>query len=91
MFELSKQCRFEAAHTLQRQIHAEPSQRILEYSYRAEKTVRGPANPFGTPEAVRDLGQSEFRNDPVSLRGAGEHIEVKASGRTGSGCELCGA
>jgi 6-pyruvoyltetrahydropterin/6-carboxytetrahydropterin synthase len=29
MFELSKQFRFEAAHTLERQLDAEPSRRIL--------------------------------------------------------------
>ena len=45
MFELSKQFRFEAAHTLQRGIDAEPCRRIHGHSYRAEITVRGTADP----------------------------------------------
>ncbi len=54
MFELSKQFRFEAAHTLQRQVDAEPSRRIHGHSYRAEVTVRGPADPESG--MVIDLG-----------------------------------
>src|SRR5262245_33758749 len=45
MFELSKQFRFESAHTLERAIDAEPSRRIHGHSYRAEVTVRGTADP----------------------------------------------
>lgn len=45
MHELSKQFRFEAAHTLQRMIDAEPSQRIHGHSYRAEVVVRGRPDP----------------------------------------------
>jgi 6-pyruvoyltetrahydropterin/6-carboxytetrahydropterin synthase len=45
MFELSKQFRFEAAHTLQRAIDPELSRRIHGHSYRAEVTVRGRADP----------------------------------------------
>jgi 6-pyruvoyltetrahydropterin/6-carboxytetrahydropterin synthase len=45
MFELSKQFRFEAAHTLQRVVNAEGSRRIHGHSYRAKVTVRGPADP----------------------------------------------
>lgn len=41
MHELSKQFRFEAAHTLTRSIDVEPSRRIHGHSYRAEVTVRG--------------------------------------------------
>jgi 6-pyruvoyltetrahydropterin/6-carboxytetrahydropterin synthase len=41
MFELSKQFRFESAHTLERIIETEPSRRIHGHSYRAEVTVRG--------------------------------------------------
>ncbi|GLR67372.1 6-carboxy-5,6,7,8-tetrahydropterin synthase [Acidocella aquatica] len=41
MHELSKQFRFEAAHTLQRRIDAEPSRRIHGHSYRAEVVLRG--------------------------------------------------
>jgi 6-pyruvoyltetrahydropterin/6-carboxytetrahydropterin synthase len=45
MFELSKQFRFEAAHTLQREIDAEPSRRIHGHSYRAEVILRGTPDP----------------------------------------------
>ena len=45
MFELTKQFRFEAAHTLHREINAEPSRRIHGHSYRAEVTLRGQAQP----------------------------------------------
>jgi 6-pyruvoyltetrahydropterin/6-carboxytetrahydropterin synthase len=45
MHELSKQFRFEAAHTLQRVIDAEPSRRIHGHSYRAEIIVRGEPDP----------------------------------------------
>ena len=41
MFELSKQFRFDAAHTLKRKVDAAPSRRIHGHSYRAEVTVRG--------------------------------------------------
>jgi 6-pyruvoyltetrahydropterin/6-carboxytetrahydropterin synthase len=47
MFELSKQFRFESAHTLQRAAENEPeaSRRIHGHSYRAEVVVRGDADP----------------------------------------------
>lgn len=45
MYELSKQFRFEAAHTLQRVIDAEPSRRIYGHSYRAEVFLRGEPDP----------------------------------------------
>jgi 6-pyruvoyltetrahydropterin/6-carboxytetrahydropterin synthase len=54
MFELSKQFRFDAAHTLLRSVDAEPSRRIHGHSYRAEVTVRGPADPKSG--MVIDLG-----------------------------------
>jgi 6-pyruvoyltetrahydropterin/6-carboxytetrahydropterin synthase len=57
MFELSKQFRFEAAHTLQREVDAEPSRRIHGHSYRAEVTVRGAADPRSG--MVIDLGVFE--------------------------------
>ncbi len=41
MFELCKGFRFEAAHTLERSVDAEPSRRIHGHSYRAEVAVRG--------------------------------------------------
>lgn len=57
MFELAKQFRFDAAHTLQREIHAESSRRIHGHSYRAEVTVRG--EPDAVSGMVVDLGHLE--------------------------------
>ncbi len=54
MHELSKQFRFEAAHTLARSIDVEPSRRIHGHSYRAEVTVRGEAD--AETGMVVDLG-----------------------------------
>ena len=44
MFELSKQFRFESAHTLDRVVDGEASRRIHGHSYRAEVVVRGDAD-----------------------------------------------
>ena len=44
-YELSKQFRFEAAHTLRRPIEAEASRRIHGHSYRAEVTLAGAPDP----------------------------------------------
>jgi 6-pyruvoyltetrahydropterin/6-carboxytetrahydropterin synthase len=41
MFELSKQFRFDAAHTLECEVNVEPNRRVHGHSYRAEVTVRG--------------------------------------------------
>jgi 6-pyruvoyltetrahydropterin/6-carboxytetrahydropterin synthase len=41
MYELSKQFRFDAAHSLERVVDTEPSRRIHGHSYRAEVTLRG--------------------------------------------------
>ncbi len=57
MYELSKQFWFEAAHTLNRTIDAEPSKRIHGHSYRAVVTVRGEADP--RTGMVIDLGHFE--------------------------------
>ena len=54
MYELSKQFRFEAAHTLRREIAAEGSRRIHGHSYRAEVTVRG--LPQAASGMLLDLG-----------------------------------
>ena len=54
MFELSRQFRFDAAHTLERGIDTDASRRIHGHSYRAEITVRGPADPASG--MVIDLG-----------------------------------
>ena len=45
MHELSKEFRFDAAHTLQRTVDTDPSRRIHGHSYRAEVVVRGRADP----------------------------------------------
>lgn len=45
MYELTKQFRFDAAHTLVREIEAEGSRRIHGHSYRAEVTLRGRPDP----------------------------------------------
>jgi len=45
MWELSKRFRFDAAHTLQREVEKESSRRIHGHSYEAEVAVRGEANP----------------------------------------------
>lgn len=57
MFELSKQFRFEAAHTLERVIETESSRRIHGHSYRAEVTVRGRPDPVSG--MIVDLGLLE--------------------------------
>lgn len=57
MFELSKQFRFDAAHTLERSIDTESSRRIHGHSYRAEVTVRG--RPDLVTGMVIDLGLLE--------------------------------
>ena len=57
MWELTKTFRFEAAHTLQREIEADSSRRIHGHSYRAEVTLRGaPADGSGM---IIDLGVFE--------------------------------
>lgn len=45
MYELSREFRFDAAHTLQRSVDVEPSRRIHGHSYRAEVVVRGHPDP----------------------------------------------
>ena len=57
MFEISKQFRFEAAHTLERAIEADASRRIHGHSYRADVTVRGTPDP--ATGMIVDLGDFE--------------------------------
>lgn len=57
MWELSKTFRFEAAHTLTRDIDAAPSRQIHGHSYRAEVTIRGKA--AAATGMVVDLGALE--------------------------------
>jgi 6-pyruvoyltetrahydropterin/6-carboxytetrahydropterin synthase len=45
MYELSKEFRFDAAHTLNRTVEAESSRRIHGHSYRAEILLRGQLDP----------------------------------------------
>jgi 6-pyruvoyltetrahydropterin/6-carboxytetrahydropterin synthase len=54
MYELSKEFRFDAAHTLDRAVDTEPSRRIHGHSYRAEVVVRGRPDPESG--MVIDLG-----------------------------------
>lgn len=57
MFELSKEFRFDAAHTLERVINTEPSRRIHGHSYRAEVVLRGRPDPV--TGMIMDLGLFE--------------------------------
>jgi 6-pyruvoyltetrahydropterin/6-carboxytetrahydropterin synthase len=57
MFELSKQFRFDSAHTLERSVQTESSRRIHGHSYRAEITIRGLRDP--SSGMVVDLGLLE--------------------------------
>ena len=57
MFQLVKEFRFEAAHTLNRAIDAEGSRRIHGHSYRAEVVIGGRADP--ATGMVMDLGLFE--------------------------------
>jgi len=45
IYELSKEFRFDAAHTLSRKVDVEPSLRIHGHSYRAEVVLRGQPDP----------------------------------------------
>ena len=45
IYELSKEFRFDAAHTLNRSVEVEASRRIHGHSYRAEVVVRGLPDP----------------------------------------------
>src|SRR5262249_58189031 len=54
MFELSKQFRFDAAHTLERAVETDASRRIHGHSYRAEVTIRGV--PDKASGMLMDLG-----------------------------------
>jgi 6-pyruvoyltetrahydropterin/6-carboxytetrahydropterin synthase len=57
MFELSKDFRFDAAHTLKRSIDADSSRRIHGHSYRAQVVVRGIPDP--ATGMIMDLGALE--------------------------------
>lgn len=57
MFEISKQFRFEAAHTLERAVETDSSRRIHGHSYRAEVMLRGEPDP--ATGMIVDLGLFE--------------------------------
>lgn len=57
MHEITKEFRFEAAHTLNREISAEGSRRIHGHSYRAQIAVRG--RPEQASGMIIDLGLLE--------------------------------
>jgi 6-pyruvoyltetrahydropterin/6-carboxytetrahydropterin synthase len=69
MFELCKQFRFEAAHTLNREIEAAGSRRVHGHSYRAEVGVRGTPDP--KTGMVVDLGLLD--RSLQSVRGRLDH------------------
>jgi 6-pyruvoyltetrahydropterin/6-carboxytetrahydropterin synthase len=69
MFELSKQFRFEAAHTLERAIGTEGSRRVHGHSYRAEVSVRGTPDPKSG--MIVDLGL--FEQSLATVRGSLDH------------------
>lgn len=68
MFELSKDFRFDAAHTLTRSINTESSRRIHGHSYRAQVVVRGTPDP--TTGMIVDLGQLE-----AAMAGARDELD----------------
>lgn len=57
LHEITKDFRFDAAHTLIRGIAAEGSRRIHGHSYRAQVTLRGPVDPISG--MVADMGLVE--------------------------------
>lgn len=69
MFELAKQFRFEAAHTLQREIEVEGSRRVHGHSYRAEVALRGRPDPV--TGMIVDLGL--FDRSLAKVRGQLDH------------------
>jgi 6-pyruvoyltetrahydropterin/6-carboxytetrahydropterin synthase len=57
MHELSKEFRFDAAHSLTRAVETEPSRRIHGHSYRAEVVLRG--HPDAKTGMLMDIGLLE--------------------------------
>ena len=75
MFELSKQFRFEAAHTLERVVDVEGSRCIHGHSYRAEVVIRGKADP--KTGMVVDLGLFERALETVRIGLRELHVPEK--------------
>lgn len=69
MYELSKQFRFDAAHTLNRVVQTESSRRIHGHSYRGEVALRGMPDP--TSGMIVDVGILE--RELESVRDALDH------------------
>lgn len=69
MFELTQSFKFDAAHTLERQIETESSRRIHGHSYEAQVTVAGAPEPASG--MVIDLGF--LRAELERLRGQLDH------------------
>jgi 6-pyruvoyltetrahydropterin/6-carboxytetrahydropterin synthase len=69
MFEVSQRFFFDAAHSLQRDIEAEPSRRIHGHTYDAEVAIRGEPHP--ATGMVADLGH--LRRDIIELRKRLDH------------------
>jgi 6-pyruvoyltetrahydropterin/6-carboxytetrahydropterin synthase len=57
MMEITKSFGFDAAHTLQRDVDAEPSRRVHGHSYRAEIALRGRPDP--STGMIMDMGHLE--------------------------------
>jgi 6-pyruvoyltetrahydropterin/6-carboxytetrahydropterin synthase len=57
LHEITKDFRFDAAHTLIREIAAEGSRRIHGHSYRAQVALRGPVDPISG--MIADMGLVE--------------------------------
>lgn len=69
MFEISQRFFFDAAHTLQREVDAEPSRRIHGHTYDAEVAIQGEPNP--DTGMVVDLGH--LRRDIAQVRERLDH------------------
>ena len=65
MYELSQRFRFEAAHTLEREVETESSRRIHGHTYHAEVTLRGLPDP--ATGMVMDLGVFRQALEEVQL------------------------
>ncbi|MFM0039022.1 6-carboxytetrahydropterin synthase [Paraburkholderia strydomiana] len=68
-YQLSQSFYFDAAHTLEREIHTEISRRIHGHTYRASVTVSGAPNPV--TKMIVDLGTLQQKIEDV--RGLLDH------------------
>lgn len=59
IYELTKEFRFDAAHTLKREIDSTESRRIHGHSYRAEISLRGAPDPHSG--MILDVGMLELK------------------------------